>query len=136
MIGLFFKRCKAFMFFPLKDLKTFESIHDKYTGVFSPRSISKWITKCLMLDCEVDAIWFRSNLVTFIPSATGELFSVSLFSHQSKHFIDDRTLLLSPFLEKNFGVSDLTELHSALRIIPDDLVSTVNEIEFELFGFL
>jgi len=124
------------MLTPLKDIKTFEQIHDKYTGITAPSSVSKWITQCLMLDCEVDAIWIRGNLVTFIPSATGELFNVSLFSHQSKQFFDDRSLPLSPFLEKNFGLSDLTELHSALRITPDDLVSTVNEIEFELFGFL
>tara|TARA_R110000796_G_scaffold123096_1_gene237373 strand:+ start:326 stop:739 length:414 start_codon:yes stop_codon:yes gene_type:complete len=117
-------------------LAQLEELQSKYASFPYKGAINPWIVECLNQGSEVDALWFKQCLITFIPKTCGGIFNIAVFCSNSKRFLVDRTLYLSPFLEKNFGVFSLDELHSIIRCAPDDLKPIANEIEKELSSFM
>lgn len=119
-----------------KELTELEKLQNKYEPWTRQYTIKDFIAKCVSRDSELDTIWLDDCLVTFVPYEENALFNIALYDNRTNKFYDDRTILLKPFLEKNFGVSSLVELHSSTVCTTDDLKSMVNEIEWEMSGFM
>ena len=116
-------------------LETVELIDEKYTARHKDVGVWEWIAVCLSTPNEMNALWYKECLITFL-SSEAEMFNISVFCKKTNCFLCDQTVLLRPFLVKYFGVDTLEELHTNITCTKEDLHNLVNEIEWELSAFM
>ena len=117
-----------------RSLLEIQAIENKYKR--STDGLWNWIQCCVCREERTpDALWFHQCLVTFVPEHDAELFNIAAYCDKTAGFLCDKTLLLKPFLIKNFGVDTLDELHDNTVCAPEDIRLMVSEIEWEISGF-
>jgi len=121
-----------------QDIETIKCISDKYKTTEIKLDLRHWLAsffthKQININRQTH---YKHLVITFIALKGRDFINVAIFDTNKKLYCDDRSILLKPYILKNFGVESLDKLHQSTRCTVCDVWQMVEEVEVEILDCL
>lgn len=133
-------RCLSDTYMPTlkQDIETIINIGDKYVTTEVKLELRHWLASCFThKQININRqTHYEHSIITFIALKGRDFINVSVFDTNNNQYFDDRSILLKPYILKNFGVESLDKLHQSIRCTVCDVWQMVEEVEGEILDCL
>lgn len=133
-------RCLSDTYMPTlkQDIETILNIGDKYVTTEVKLELRHWLASCFThKQININRqTHYKHLVITFIALKGRDFINVSVFDTNNNQYFDDRSILLKPYILKNFGVESLDKLHQSIRCTVYDVWQMVEEVEGEILDCL